>query len=112
MSAGIKFYGTCFTQAIVNPGAIGANTSVAVTVPMQGILTTDVIIAVIKPTLTAGIDVGSAFVSATNVAKITLQNSTASPITPPSETYTLVVMRPEKALGGPDALSGGSVIFI
>lgn len=111
MSTGIIFYGMCFTQVSITPGAISANTSSDVTVTMPGLLATDVVIAVLKPTLTAGVDTGNARATAANTMKITFQNSTASPVTPATETYTVVVARPEKALGGPDALSGGSVIF-
>lgn len=108
---GIIFYGVCFTTVSFAPGSIGANTSSEVAVTMPGILASDVVIAFIKPTLTAGIDVGSGRVSAANTVRVLFQNSTASPIVVPTETYTVVVMRPEKTLGGPDALSGGSVIF-
>lgn len=108
---GIPFYGVCVTQLLMNPGSISANTAAELTFTMPGLLVTDVVLAVVKPTLTAGIDVGNTRVSAINTVAITFQNSTASPIDPPAETYTFVILRPEKAIGGPDALTGGVVIF-
>lgn len=111
MSNGIPFYGVCFTQLNINVGSVSGNTSVEQTFTMPGLLTTDVVIAVVKPTLTTGFDVGNTRISAANTVAITFNNNTGSPIDPPLETYTFVVMRPEKALGGPDALTGGSVIF-
>lgn len=108
---GIDFTGLCFTTVSVTPGAISANTSAEVTVTLNGALATDVVLNFIKPTLTAGIDIGNFRMSANNTMKATYQNSTAAPITPPTETYTLVISRPEKVLGGSDALSGGNVVF-
>lgn len=109
--SGIPFYGICATQLAMNPGSIAANTSAELTFTLPGLLTSDVVFNVTKPTLTAGIDVGNVRVSAANTVAITFQNSTASPIDPPLETYTFLIFRPEKTLGGPDALSGGAVIF-
>lgn len=101
----------CSTQVSVTPGQIGSSTSSEVVITMPGILTTDIVLAFIKPTLTAGIDVGNPRISAANTIRVNFQNSSASPVTPPTEIYTVYIVRPEKALGGPDALSGGSVIF-
>lgn len=109
--SGIPFYGVCFTQLLMNPGSISGNTATELTFTLPGLLTSDVVVSVVKPTLTAGLDIGNTRVSANNTVAITFQNSTASPIDPPSENYTFVIMRPEKTLGGPDALSGGVVIF-
>lgn len=108
---GIPFYGVCVTQLLMNPASVAANTAAEQTFTMPGLLITDVVLAVVKPTLTAGIDIGNTRISAANTVAITFQNSTASPIDPPSETYTFVILRPEKAIGGPDALTGGVVIF-
>ena len=101
----------CSGQVSVTPGAISANTSSEVTVTMPGLLTTDIVLAFIKPTLTAGIDLSNPRVSANNTLKITFQNSTGSTVTPATETYTYYIVRPEKAVNGTDALSGGNVVF-
>lgn len=111
MSAGINFDRYCATQVSIAPGTISANTSAEISVAMPGILTTDIVLQVIKPTLTAGIDISNPRVSANGTVKLTYQNSTSGGVAVPTETYNIYVCRPEKALGGPDALSGGSVIF-
>ena len=107
----IIFDGFCATQVSITPGAISGATSQDVTVTMPGLLSTDIIINVIKPTLTAGLDIGNSRASAANTMKITFQNSTASPVTPPTETYIVLIFRPEKPPGSADGLTGGSVIF-
>lgn len=108
---GIIFYGKCYTQQVVSPGTIAGNATVEVTVAFFGLRSSDVCIQTVKPTLTAGIDVGNPRVSATDTLKLLFQNSTASPVAVPSETYIFVFERPENVIGGPDALSGGRVIF-
>lgn len=101
----------CATQVTISPGGISANTSSDVTVTLPGLLLTDIILSVSKPTLNAGVDFGNARATAANTMKLTFQNSTGSTVTPAAETYTIYIVRPEKAIGGPDALSGGAVIF-
>ena len=53
-------------------------------------------VAISKPTLSAGLVVSAARVSAANTVAITFGNLTASPIEPGLETYRLYVFRPEK----------------
>lgn len=108
---GIIFDAFCTTQLVINPGSISGNTSVEQTFTMPGLRTRDVVLAVVKPTLTTGFDVGNVRISADNTIAITFNNNTGSPIDAPSETYTIVVMRPEFVPGSADALSGGNVIF-
>lgn len=107
----IIFDGFCCTQLLMNPGSISGNTATELTFTLPGLLTTDIILCVVKPTLTAGLDVGNTRVSAANTVAITFQNSTASPIDPPAENYQFVIFRPEKPPGSADGLSGGNVIF-
>ena len=111
MAGGIVFDSYCFTQASVAPGTIAANTSAEISVTCNGLRNTDLCVFATKPTLTAGIDIGNARVSAANTLKITYQNSTSSGIAVPTEVYNLMFARPQNNLGGPDALSGGNVIF-
>jgi len=109
--SGITFNGLTYTALPISPGTIAANTSAAVPVTLNGILTTDVIISVNKPTVTAGVDTGSAIITAANKASIVFQNSSASGVGLPTETYIFVIGRPENVLGGPDAPANGNVIF-
>lgn len=108
---GIIFYGICFTQLLFDPPSIGANTSVDIQFPLPGALITDVVLSVSKPSLTAGLDIGNTRMTANGIMSVTYQNSTATPINAGAEVYTISIARPEKVLGGPDALSGGNVIF-
>jgi len=108
---GILFDGLCWTQVSITPGAIALSSTVDVSVTLPGALSTDFIMNVTKPTLTSGVDIGNARMTANNTMKITFQNSTSAQITPATETYTICLARPSNVLGGPDALSGGVVIF-
>lgn len=108
---GIVFDSYCFTQQTVTAGTISANASTEVSVPFTGIQTTDFCVQATKPTLTSGIDVGNFRISAAGILKITFQNSTSAGIAVPSENWTFLFARPEHALGGPDALSSGQIVF-
>lgn len=110
MAGGIYFWNTCATQQSVNPGAVGANSTANITVSLPGLLSTDIVLATIKPTYTAGLDVGNA-IAGNGSATILFQNSTASPISPGAEQYKFVIYRAELPPGTPDGLSNGAVIF-
>ena len=81
-------------QASLSPASVGANTTAEQTIAFSGVLSTDIIVGVSKPTAQAGLGlVGWRVPSAGNVA-FTYVNDTASPITPTaSETYTIEVVR-------------------
>jgi hypothetical protein len=87
-------------QFSLSPSAVGANTTVESTFTgLTGILTTDFIVAVNKPSTQAGLGLVGWRNSATTAGTIYMNfaNSTGSTITPTaSETYNVVVMR-----GGP-----------
>lgn len=110
MAGGIYFWNTCATQQSVNPGTVNANSTANITVSLPGLLPTDIIIATVKPTYTAGLDVGNG-IAGTGSATILFQNSTAGNITPGAEQYKFVIYRAELPPGTPDGLSNGSVIF-
>lgn len=110
MAGGIYFWNTCATQQLVNPGTVGANTTANITVSLPGLLPSDIILATIKPTYSAGLDVGIA-IAGTNSATLLFQNSTVAGITPGAEQYKFVIYRAENAPGTADGLSNGSVIF-
>lgn len=77
----------------INPASVAANTSAEQTFTVTG-LTTDMVVAVNKPTTTAGLVIGGARVSAADTLAITFGNLTGSPIDPASETYTVIAVRP------------------
>lgn len=75
-------------------GSIAANTSEEETYTVTG-LTTDMFVAVNKPSLDAGIVVGNARVSADDTLAIQFINSTASAVDPTgSEVYKLFWWKP------------------
>ncbi len=109
---GIIFDGFCATQFTASPSAVSANTTAEQTFTCNGLLSTDIVLTVNKPTAQAGLGVVGWRVSAANTVAITFSNNTGSPITPTaSQNYIVVFMRPEKAPGSTDGLSGGNVIF-
>lgn len=76
----------------ISPGAVAANTTKEVTVTVTGLSTND-IVHVNKPTVTAGIVLGGARVSATDTLAVCYGNLTAGSLTPASESYTVVAIR-------------------
>lgn len=94
----IPFDRLCTIALSINPASVSGNTTAEQTFTLNGIQTTDVILTLVKPTLTAGLDIGNIRVSAANQIAITFQNSTASPIDPPNEGYIIVALRPEKVI--------------
>lgn len=97
MSAGI-INGNVFTARlysfVFNPASVAINTSVEQTVTVRGLGVGDLVF-VSKPSLTAGLIVGSARVSAKDTLAITLANVTAGAIDAASETWTLLKLTPE-----------------
>ena len=79
--------------ADVTSRTLSTSTEFDFTVP--GALVGDIVIAVSKPSLTAGVVVGSARVKSANTVAVTFGNCTAGGVDPASETYTFVLGRPE-----------------
>lgn len=92
----IPFDRLCVSSLSINPASVGANTSAEQSFTLPGLQIGDVILDVIKPTLTAGLSLSSARVSAANTLAVTFVNSTAAPIDAAAETYTIITLRPEK----------------
>ena len=82
-----------------DPASVAAATTAEQTVTVPGVLPGDYI-EVTKPTLTAGVGIVNARVSAANTVAITWVNATAAAVDPPSETYQAWVFRPEKTTPG------------
>lgn len=77
---------------IFDPISIAANTTAEQTVTVTGLTTQD-FVEVNKPSLTAGIGIVNARVSADNTLAITFINATGSAIDPGSETYLVKATR-------------------
>jgi hypothetical protein len=99
MSAGITMgnvRGVYIVSVTFDPASVAATTSAEQAITVPGVLPNDVVF-VSKPTVTAGLVIGTARVSAANIVTVTIGNITAAPIDAASETYTVLVARPETA---------------
>lgn len=75
------------------PSAVTPNTSAEKAMTITGVLATDMVAVVNKPTTQAGLLVGSARVSAANTVQVTFGNDTAATITPTAtETYDVITI--------------------
>lgn len=79
-------------QLTINPTSCAANTTTAQVFSCPGLTTRD-IVCVNKPTNTAGLVIGNAFVSSDDNITIVFGNLTGSPIDPGSEVYLIVATR-------------------
>jgi hypothetical protein len=89
--------GTPITQIKVysqslNVASVSANTSAEQTFTVTGLTTADKVV-VSKPSLSAGLVIGNARVSAADTLALTFGNLTASGIDPAAETYTVLAFR-------------------
>lgn len=75
-----------------DPVSIPANSTEVQGRTITGLAVGDIVL-VSKPTNTAGMGVGNAWVDSTNELRAVFFNVTASPIDPPSETYKLLAIR-------------------
>lgn len=76
----------------LDPVAVAANTIAEQTFTVTGLTTLDHV-SINKPSLTAGIGIVNARVSAADTLAVTFINNTGAPVDPPSETYTIVSTR-------------------
>lgn len=82
-----------------NPASVAAATTAEQTVSLSGLKTTDLVF-VRKPSLTAGLGIANARVSAADTLAITFVNATAGAIDAGSEVYQVLVVRPEGDVSG------------
>jgi len=79
--------------------SVAINTSAEQTFTIPGLKVGDYV-AVNKPSLTAGLGVTNARVSAANTLALTFTNATGGALDPAAETYTVFWFRPEKTVSG------------
>lgn len=79
---------------VFNPASVATVTTAEQTVTVNGLLPGDFVILQ-KPTNTAGFGIVNARVSAANTLAVTVVNPTAGSVDAASETYQLLVFRPE-----------------
>jgi len=76
-----------------SPSAVNPNTSSEKAMTITGVLATDMVAVVTKPTTQAGLLVGTGRVSAANTVQVTFGNDTAATITPTTtETYDVITI--------------------
>jgi hypothetical protein len=79
----------------LDPASVAAATSAEQTFNVPGLRVGDVV-WVSKPTLSAGIGIGGARVSARDTLAVTFTNMTAAPVDPGSESYQIFWHRAER----------------
>ena len=85
----------------LSPAIVAANTTAEQTFTVPGVLASDVVVQVSKPSAQAGLGIVGTRVSAANTVGITFSNNTAAGITPTAaETYKLVLARPDSTQAG------------
>jgi hypothetical protein len=78
----------------LSPASVAANSCVAQSFTVTGLLPSDILIGVTKPTEQPGLSVTHGHVTGSNTATINFCNNTAASITPTaSETYNFVVVQ-------------------
>ena len=78
----------------LSPASVAANTTAEQTFACPGLLATDVVVDVTKPTAQAGLGIVGTRVAAAGSIGVTFINATASPIVPTaSQAYQFMIMR-------------------
>lgn len=97
MSTGItggNVYSLHVISATIDPASVATITTAEQSFTVNGVLVGDMVFAN-KPTLTTGLGIANARVSAANTVAITFVNPTAGAIDAASETWNFFVIRPE-----------------
>lgn len=85
----------------LTPAQVAANTTAEQTFTVPGLLLTDIVHGISKPTAQAGLGIVGMRISALNTIAITFSNNTGAGITPTAgETYQIAWMRPESVQVG------------
>jgi hypothetical protein len=100
MGQGLRdFYQTI--QVALTPASVNANTGAEQTFTVKGLLPGDTVMEVSKTASQAGLIIGQSRVTAADTLSIQFANCTAASIVPTAgETYTMLVLRPEKITFG------------
>jgi hypothetical protein len=86
--------GIFLLQGTFDPASVATITTAEQTVTVTGVKVGDMVIAV-KPTLTAGVGVLQARVSAADTVAVQFVNPTAGSVDAASETWNFLIFRPE-----------------
>ena len=78
----------------LSPASVAANTTAEQTFTVSGLVTTDTLLSVVKPTAQAGLGIVGYRISATNTLAITFSNNTVGAIVPTAaQVYKVAVWR-------------------
>lgn len=86
-------------QVSIDVASVAANTTAEQTFTIKGLAIND-LVSVKKPSLSAGLGLVNARVSAADTLALTFVNATAAPIDPAAETYSILVIRPDGNVPG------------
>jgi hypothetical protein len=82
-----------------DPASVATITTAEQDVTVKGVLAGDIVVAVNKPSLTAGLGISNARVKAADTISVQFVNPTAGAVDAASETYIFVIGRPESLPG-------------
>ncbi|HEU4707933.1 MAG TPA: hypothetical protein VFS17_01340 [Methylophilaceae bacterium] len=93
--------GMSVVSVTLSPALVAANTTAEQTFTVPGVLASDKVLGISKPTAQAGLGIVGWRVSAANTVAITFSNNTAAGITPTaSQTYDIQLLRLESTQAG------------
>jgi len=79
--------------------SVAANTTAEQDFTVTGVTAGDIVLAINKPALDAGLGIANYRVKSANTVSITFVNSTAGAINPAAEAYVIVVATPKASTG-------------
>lgn len=88
----VKLYAVSLAVDVTSKSA---NTTAEQDITVTGVKSGDIVVAVNKPSHNTGLGIVNVRVKSDNTVSITYGNFTAGAIDPASETYTLIIARPE-----------------
>lgn len=91
--------GTFAFTTVFDPASVATITTAEQDITVPGVKVGDIVLAVSKPSLTAGLGMCNARVKSANTISLQFVNPTAGAIDAASETYTIVIARPEATPG-------------
>jgi hypothetical protein len=84
---------------VFDPASVATITTAEQDITVPGVLVGDIVLAFSKPTLTAGLGISNTRVKAKDTISVQFVNPTAGGVDAGSETYTVVIARPEATPG-------------
>jgi len=84
-----------FMNVLMSPSVVTLSTTAEQSITVTGLIATDMVVSINKPTTQAGLLLANGRVSAANTLKLTFANDSTVSVTPTaSENYLLLIYRP------------------